>query len=806
MIGENEFDRLLTSWLETEGPQDVSTDVVEAALASARRQGQLGGWLDGLLGRGWPADPTGIWSPGGRRLVTLVLVGLLTVALVGAGILVGATLLDQTQAIPVPTTVPAPTAVSVPTQAGVRSGPPRFSTTGSMAVARQYPTLIKLKGGRVLILGGSGLEAGTVAEMEVYDPATDSFSAAGTMPSQEGGYSATLLDDGRVLIAGGNDPTKTRSDGPSFTRGVMTAQLYDPSTGSFVPTGSMKVGRQSHDALRLRDGRVLVVDWGGRSELYDPRTGTWSVLPDVLVGGSADSQVLLGDGRVLRVRGDGAAIFAPATLSWSETGAPRVARNQSWTLTALSDGGALLAGGTRNDGSPMVLAERFDPATNAFLPTGPLTFARDQPSAISLADGRVLILGFSAEGITAAELYDPRSESFLIVSDPGAPDIASGVLLDDGRVLIARLAAAEAILFDPGATDYGSPSGPGSFEPIGATSAPRVDASMTMLRDGTVLIAGGRDEQGTTLVTGERFDPIAGTFTPVGVMSAPRVGHSAMLTWQDQVLLAGGDDGTGATASADIFDPPTNAFTPAAPMPEPRAGATGIADPGNDFIVGGLIGEPATETATAVQYGGDAVFLAAPALAGPRSGMTMTLTTYGKWLVAGGSTNGQPVATAEIYDINDAVVKPTGLMAAERIEHAAVRLPDGRVLVTGGRTADDKAIASAEIFDPTTGQFTTIGPMTTPRRGHAMVLMLDGDVLITGGFGADGRALATTEVYAPGVDVFVPMPPMATPRAGHGAWLMPDGRVLMLGGGRAGADGELPGPMSAEVYVPPGDQ
>ncbi len=115
MIGENEFDRLLASWLETEGPQDVPARLVDDALASARRQGQLGGWLDGLLGRYWPADTTGPWSPGWRRLMTIALVAVLTLALVGIGVLGGSAILDRIRAVPAPTGLPAPSALPAPT-------------------------------------------------------------------------------------------------------------------------------------------------------------------------------------------------------------------------------------------------------------------------------------------------------------------------------------------------------------------------------------------------------------------------------------------------------------------------------------------------------------------------------------------------------------------------------------------------------------------------------------------------------------------------------------------------------------------
>jgi hypothetical protein len=312
-----------------------------------------------------------------------------------------------------------------------------------MVAGREYPALMKLRDGRVLVLGGS------TDEIEIYDPATGAFNRAGRLPPPESGYSATLLDDGRVLIAGGNDPTKGIGLGPSFRRGVKTALLYDPSTGTVVPTGPMNVGRASQAALKLKDGRVLVVDGGGQSELHDPLTGAWQTLTDASSSGSSDSMVLLTDGRVLQVRSDGASLFDPTTLSWSPAGSPETTRNQFWTLTALPDGGALLAGGIANDGTGIVAAERFDPSTNRFRPTGPTAFARDQPTAVAMADGRVLVMGFSGGGITMAEIYDPQTDRFIIVDEPAAPDITTSVLLDDGRLLIISLGRAQAQLFDP---------------------------------------------------------------------------------------------------------------------------------------------------------------------------------------------------------------------------------------------------------------------------------------------------------------------------------------------------------------------
>ena len=116
MIGENEFDRLLTHWLEADGPQDVPTRLVDGALSTARREGQAGGWLDGLLGRRWPADPTGVWSPAGRRVLALALTGLVVAGLIGGAFYAGRSLLTALPT-PSPSPSPAPTATAAESSA-----------------------------------------------------------------------------------------------------------------------------------------------------------------------------------------------------------------------------------------------------------------------------------------------------------------------------------------------------------------------------------------------------------------------------------------------------------------------------------------------------------------------------------------------------------------------------------------------------------------------------------------------------------------------------------------------------------------
>jgi WD40 repeat protein len=171
-----------------------------------------------------------------------------------------------------------------------------FRPTGSMASGRSGHTSTLLPDGRVLVAGGA-----SDASAEVYDPASGSFSKVGSMTTSRSGHTATMLPDGRVLIVGGS------SSGSSVDAPVNTAELYDPATSSFHPTGSMESARRFHTATPLTSGRVLVAggfsDAYGSSvataELYNPADGTFSSAASLVTGRWWQTATLLKDGTVL---------------------------------------------------------------------------------------------------------------------------------------------------------------------------------------------------------------------------------------------------------------------------------------------------------------------------------------------------------------------------------------------------------------------------------------------------------------------------------------------------------------------------
>ncbi len=246
-----------------------------------------------------------------------------------------------------------------------------FSLTGSMADARLSHTATLLRDGRVLIVGGFGANGERLASAELYDPATGRFSAAGSMPSARADHTATLLRDGRVLIVGGT------GDGYTF---LATALLYDPATSSFAPTGSMSVPRESATATLLRDGRVLVA--GGHAgrhediriyasaEVYDSGLGRFRAVGDMTIPRHKHDAVRLRDGRVLIVGGSderddaglyrSTEIFDPATDTFRAAGRLHEGRyKMRGTTVLLADGRVVVCCGAAR-------AELFDPSSTAF--------------------------------------------------------------------------------------------------------------------------------------------------------------------------------------------------------------------------------------------------------------------------------------------------------------------------------------------------------------------------------------------------------------------------------------------------------
>jgi hypothetical protein len=344
-------------------------------------------------------------------------------------------------------------------------------------------------------------------------PSAAAWTATGSMIESRQGHSATLLNDGKVLVAGGD---------------TASTELYDPTTGIWTVTGNMVTAVPGPTAaMLLKDGRVLVTGSGseGSAELYDPTSGTWTATGNMVTGHFGYTPTLLSDGRVL-VAGDNynpgvdpdAELYDPTSGTWTATGG-MVAPRFGAAATLLDDGRVLVAGGAAyGDKNYLASAEVYDPASDTWTATGDMAVGRGDFTASLLTDGRVLVVGglnHNGGGVewASAELYDPVSGTWTATGSMGEARYGhTATLLHDGRVLVAGgLNTSFGGINGPLATAELYDSSSASWNPTANLVEARGGATATTLSDGTVLVAGGLDINGTPLTTAELYDPGSGS-------------------------------------------------------------------------------------------------------------------------------------------------------------------------------------------------------------------------------------------------------------------------------------------------------
>jgi len=291
-----------------------------------------------------------------------------------------------------------------------------WTTTGSMHTPHNAASATLLPNGQVLVAGGSA-SVGPLASAELYNPATGIWTTTGSMHTARYQHTATLLQNGRVLVAGGYNENIS----PPF---LTSAELYNPSTGTWTTTGSLHTARIYDTMTLLTGGQVLVT--GGynttstinilaSAELYNPVKGTWTLTKSMLTARTGHAAALLASGQVLVVAGESsssfltsAELYNPATATWTSTGSLHAARDQH-TATLLSNGQVLVAGG-QNGTIFIASAERYNPSTGAWTTTGSLHTPRIEHTATLLPNGQVLVAGgldSNYNYLTSAELYAP---------------------------------------------------------------------------------------------------------------------------------------------------------------------------------------------------------------------------------------------------------------------------------------------------------------------------------------------------------------------------------------------------------------
>lgn len=349
---------------------------------------------------------------------------------------------------------------------------------GSMQSPRVNHSATVLNDGTVLVVGGMGESFNPLNTAEIFNPATLQWVPAGEMSRGRSEHAAVLLQDGRVMVTGGLDETLDL---------VATTEIYDPGTGEWTEHGSMRSMRRGHHTLPLPDGRVVAVGGVGQTlgglgilanissvgalattEIYDPSTNKWSKSSDMREGHSGGLAVLLNDGRVL------------------------------------------IAGGY-NQGEALASSEIFDADTGEWTRTKTMARKTFANTAIVLTDGKVMFTGgfgmsIAKGGITpGSELFDPTTNEWSRASDTVYGRMGHTITeLADGRLVTIGGSTAQG----PGtSTEYLDPD-TGEWSEIASMSVKRSDHTATLLRDGRIMVAGGSIHP-----TVELYDPSTDEWT-----------------------------------------------------------------------------------------------------------------------------------------------------------------------------------------------------------------------------------------------------------------------------------------------------
>ncbi len=319
--------------------------------------------------------------------------------------------------------------------AGCGGGEPDAAEAASISVGRWGHTATLLEDGRVLVVGGQETPSRELDSAEIYDPAADSWSSAGSMSVARGeGHRATRLSDGRVLVIGGTDE--------------FVAEIYDPSDGQWSQAGVMAEARNAATSTLLADGRVLVTGGGdatkagedpfASAEIFDPATGEWADAGNMQNENFAHGAVLLDDGRVMVAGSTLTEMYDPATGTWAAAGEPLRERTGGYPVILLNDGKVMVPGGEfkqrrRAGADPIRNVEIYDPATEAWTRVADMNDARSRHAAALLNNGNVLVVE-----TRELQIYNPSTDMWALAGKMmlERDSYHTATVLTDGRVLI----------------------------------------------------------------------------------------------------------------------------------------------------------------------------------------------------------------------------------------------------------------------------------------------------------------------------------------------------------------------------------
>lgn len=364
---------------------------------------------------------------------------------------------------PAPTTTAPDAGETIAPTADSPKDPVGFRSAGKLITPRALATATRLRDGRVLIVGGEDSKYDMLASVEIYDPATETTTAAAPLPEPRSHHTATLLPNGQVLVVGGGQGSTISL--PSGDAVLGSAVLYDPEANAWRPTGDLIGKRAGHRAVALADGRVLVVGGGdrvgypctarpgctvaesiGTAEIYDPASGTFSKTGDLASPRIAFSLDVLPSGKIVAAGGgaknDGLTsveIFDAASGTWSK--GPDLDGQRLFHASAVVGTALLVVGGKIANVSPINSADLLDDGASKWRKGASVEIPRTGAKLVPLASGHVLLVaGFNqleSTPLDDARIYDPVADAWTTL-----PKLATersthtATLLADGSVLV----------------------------------------------------------------------------------------------------------------------------------------------------------------------------------------------------------------------------------------------------------------------------------------------------------------------------------------------------------------------------------
>jgi len=847
------------------------------------------------------------------------------------------------------------------------------TTTGQMGTSLYAQTAARLTTGEVLVAGGMS-PSGVVKNAQLYAPATQTFAAANPMNVARWLHTATLLSDGTVLIAGGSDLANEET--------LDSAEIYNPAAGTFtLLSNTLNTARVGHTATLLNNGQVLIV--GGYdpetgliadAELYDPPSQTFIDLGDTNLPRYQHTSTMLQNGQVLIAGGETdpvptgayntAELFDPVSQTFTPVSVPMTAPREGHAAALLNNGQVLISGGNDPGIGSLNTAEIYDPNSDIFIAvTGVMTTPRISHVMTLLNGGQVLIAGGASgangTALASTETYNPASQLFAAAgSMASVREYQTDTLLNDGTVFIAggtdgtnifnsaesymasQLNGLTSIAVTPASSTIGMGTqqvytavgtfSNGSTENLASVlwsssntsvalvsndatnsgvaasltqgtatvtaSAPGVSASATLTITTPTLVSIQLSPQSPTIPLGATQQFTAtGVYTDgstqdltssatwsvsASVVAAINSGGLAAGLFQGVATIQVNSGSVNATTnlnvgSAGLVSITVNPVSAAIALgTSQQYQATGTFSDGSTQNVTGLVvWSSATTTVATINTAGlvssigqgsttvsasfESISVSAPLTVGPPSlislsitpnlaslsigatqqlsatgtysdGSTQNLTSSSSWISSNGgvlAVSSSGLATARAA--GEVTIRATSVsisgttllfvtggttqanLNTGRYQHTATALDNGQILVIGGINCPSSApctyLNSAELYDPNTSSFANTGAMATARSAPS-VLLNSGKVLTAGGYTCDSSgncsSLSSAEIYDPVIGTFSSAGTMTVARSGQTMTPLPNGTVLIAGGENCASATSCSVLSSAELYDP----